>query len=189
MIYYVQRERGGLSLLCRMDLPRYGTDYERYLGSGIVQLSQIKQNPHPDPFYHLSPQCRKDRRRLEQQFRHEACKPWLKEYHLEAQISELVWEQRMITGQRELEGCEFPCLEFDEDAKIYITGGMALLETARSSRAWGLTQTFDRLEPQQRWWVLDFFRDGTSIPSTNINTPLEGCGCTSFKVLFYVVVY
>lgn len=145
-----------------MDLPRYGTDHERYLGSGIVQLSQIEQRPHPDPYYHLSSQCRKDRKRLEQQFRHEVCKPWLTEYHLEAQVSEPVWEHRMTTGQKELEGFVFPCLKFQEDARICITGGIALLDTARSSRAWGLAQAFDPLEPQQRWWVLDFFRDSTS---------------------------
>src|SRR5438045_3801995 len=101
-----------------MDLPGYGTDHERYLGSGIVQLSQIEQNPHPDPFYHLSPQCRKDRRRLEQQFRHEVCEPWLKEYHLEAQVSEHVWEHRITIGLREFHGFEFPWLQFQGDAKI-----------------------------------------------------------------------
>ena len=149
-----------MQLLWTMDYPEYGTDHERYLGSGIVQLSQIKQNPHPDPYHHLSPQCRRDRRELEQRFRHEVCKPWLKEYHLHAEVSSFVWEDIETEGWKMLEENKFPCLKLREGARICITGGIALLETARSSRAWGLAQTFDPLEPQQRWWVVDFFRDG-----------------------------
>ncbi|KAH8710277.1 hypothetical protein GQ44DRAFT_776643 [Phaeosphaeriaceae sp. PMI808] len=145
-----------------MEYLKKGADHERYIQSGIVQLSQIKRHPHPDPFYHLSPQCRRDRGYLEQQFRHEACKPWLKEYHLEAEIPVSTWDSRTITGWKRFEETSFPCLEFTEGTTICITGGIALLETARESRAWGLTQTFGLLEPQQRWWIVDFFRDDGS---------------------------
>jgi hypothetical protein len=169
-----------------MDSVGYGTDHERYLGSGIVHLSQIERHPHPDPFYHLSPQCRKDRTRLEQQFRHEVCKPWLKEYRLEAQISDSTWNHRTITDWREFDECEFPCLEFKQGAKLCITGGLALLEIARSSGAWGLAQMFDPLEPQQRWWVLDFFRDGTSTPQKRSVQPLGGSEYTGRQGLSYV---
>ncbi|KAK7178096.1 hypothetical protein PSPO01_15853 [Paraphaeosphaeria sporulosa] len=74
-----------------MNETRYGTDSERYFKSGIVQLSQLKQYPHPDPYFHLSPRCRKDQKQLEQRFRHEVCKPWLKENRLKA-VSRSGWE-------------------------------------------------------------------------------------------------
>lgn len=138
----------------------FGTDHERYLGSGIVQLSQIARYPHPDTFYHLSPECRNAQKKLEQQYRHEVCKPWLNEKHLRAEISRSVWESRTETGWRRLETKEFPCLRFRKEATICITRGIALLEIAWSSTAWGIAQTFGSLEPQDRWWVVDFFHDG-----------------------------
>ncbi|KAL5370677.1 hypothetical protein DPSP01_014722 [Paraphaeosphaeria sporulosa] len=143
-----------------MDETRYGTDSERYLKSGIVQLSQLKQHPHPDPYFHLSPRCRKDQKQLEQRFRHEVCKPWLKENRLKAEVSRSVWENATQRGSRWLDGTLFPCLEFEENAEIWITEGIAMLHIARSSSVWGLAETFDSLE--HRWWVLDFYCDGMS---------------------------
>jgi hypothetical protein len=139
----------------------YNTEHERYRGSGIIDLSQIDQYPHLDPFHHCSPEFRKERKRLEQQFRHEVCKPWLQEHHLKAQVSRLHWEDKTITGWKVLGGFKFPCFTFHHGAKIRIIERLALLEIARSSSAWGLAQVFDPLEPKQRWWVFDFFRDGT----------------------------
>jgi hypothetical protein len=144
-----------------MDKTQYGTVHELFRGSGIVDLSQIDQYPHPDPFHHCTPEFKKERKRLEQQFRHEACKPWLGDNHLKAHISALDWEGKTITGWKTLGGYEYPCLRFDGGVKICIIERLALLEVARSSSAWGLAQVFGPLEPQQRWWVLDFFRDGT----------------------------
>ncbi|KAF1952094.1 hypothetical protein CC80DRAFT_552846 [Byssothecium circinans] len=122
-----------------MDYPEFGTDHERYPGSGI-----------------------KDRRELEQRFRHEVCKPWLKEYHLQAEVSSLVWANIETEGWKTIGGYKFPCFILDGNARICITGGIALLEIARSSEAWGLVQTFGLLGPQRRWLVVDFFRDDGS---------------------------
>jgi hypothetical protein len=144
-----------------MNPTKYGTEHERFLGSGIVDLSQIDQYPHPDPFHHFTSEFRKERKRLEQQFRHEVSKPWLPEHHLKAQVSPLHWENKTITGWKVLEGYRYPCLMFNHGTKIHIIERLALLEIARASSVWGLAQVFDPLEPQQRWWVFDFFRDGT----------------------------
>ncbi|KAF9728532.1 hypothetical protein PMIN01_13360 [Paraphaeosphaeria minitans] len=143
-----------------MDETRYGTDSERYLKSGIVQLSQLKQHPHPDPYFHLSRRCREDQKQLEKLFRHEVCKPWLKENRLKAEVSRSVWENATQRGSRWLDGTLFPCLEFEENAEIYITEGIAMLHIARSSSVRGLAETFDSLE--HRWWVLDFYCDDGS---------------------------
>lgn len=145
-----------------MRAPEFGTDYERYLGSGIVQLSQLKRYPHPDPFYHLSSQCRKEQKQLNERFKHEICKPWLPENRLKAEISEVEWEKRMETGHKKLDGTIYPCFQFDSDTRISITEGISLLEIAWSSVAWGIQRTFDWQVPQQRWWVLDFLCDGES---------------------------
>ncbi|KAL5417046.1 hypothetical protein PMIN04_007920 [Paraphaeosphaeria minitans] len=139
---------------------RYGTDSKRFIESGIVQLSQLKQHPHPDPYFHLAPQCRKDQKQLEQRFRHEVCKPWLKENRLKAEVSRSVWEKATERGSKRLDGRLFPCLEFEANAEIYITEGIDMLHIARSPSVWGLAEIFDSLE--NRWWVLDFYCDDGS---------------------------
>jgi hypothetical protein len=151
-----------------MDVTDYGTIHERFVGSGIVDLSQIDQHPHPDPYHHWSPEFIKEGKRLEQQFRHEACEPSLPEHHLKAQVSDLAWKDRTTTGYKVLEGRRYPCFKFNHGTEIRIIEGFALLEIARSSIAWGLEKVFGSLEPQHRWWVFDFFRDGTLATGTAV---------------------
>lgn len=144
----------------KMEEAQYGTDSERYLGSGILKLSRVPRYPYADKSCHLSPRCQKEQAELEKEFKHNICRPWLKHRHLPAEISHATWIGRTVVGQRNLGGIEYPCIELGDQATICVSGNIALLEIARSADAQVLVQMFDELEPQERWWVFDFFCDG-----------------------------
>jgi hypothetical protein len=149
----------------KMQEPGYGTDHERYEESGIMKLSQIERHPDLNQ-YHLLPESKKAQNDLERQFSRELCKPWLKESRLKVEVSQSQWNDRVIIGSPQRLGeSYFPSLRFKEDSPLYINikEGVDLLEVVRSSRASGLAQRFDPLEPKERWWVVDFFIDGKDL--------------------------
>lgn len=133
---------------------KFGTDHERYLGPGIVFLSQIAATAHSD--YYL---CKKEQKEIESQFQRGACEPWLPESRLKAEISRSQWETKNIMGTERLGRYDLPKLWF-KDADIRIMGSVARLEAARSSGASVLKEMFNRLETEERWWVVDFFEHG-----------------------------
>jgi hypothetical protein len=148
-----------------MEKPGYSTDHELCEGSGIVKLSQIERHPELDQ-YHLLPESKRAQKFLEKHFRKEICKPWLKESRLKVEVSQSQWKDRVTIGSPQRLGeSSFPSLRFKENSPVYVNikEGVDLLEVVRSSKAWGLTQRFDALEPKERWWVVDFFINGKDL--------------------------
>jgi len=138
-----------------MQSSRFGTDHERYIGSGIVTLSQLPNASDDDLIVH-----KQEIRDLKKQFGHGTYKPWLKESRLKAEISQCHWKSRRIAEYQRLGEHDFPRLQFTEDTRISIVESMALLEVLRSSQTLHPEQSFDRLEGQ---WVVDFFCKGKTV--------------------------
>lgn len=137
---------------------RFGTVHERYLGSGIVQLSRLPQACYFDSNFHLSSQCRREKIQLEELFKRRACVPWLPAHRVRAETTEREWTNKTVESARRLDdGISYHCIHFREDTAITVTHGIAMLELIRSSEAAGVVRTFHPLELHQRWWVLDFF--------------------------------
>jgi hypothetical protein len=137
-----------------MSKSQFGTVHERYLGSGIMFLSQIEvTSPHESYL------CQKEQREIENQFRRGACKPWLPEYRLKAEISQSQWGTRDVMEEKRFGRYDLPKLWF-KDAGIRIVESVARLEAARSSAAAELKKVFNLLETEERWWVVDFFEHG-----------------------------
>lgn len=135
---------------------RFGTDHERYLGSGIVFLSQIVETSPDD--YSL---CKREQKEIESQFQRGACKLWLPEFHLKAEIPKSQWETRDILEEKRLECYDLPKLSFqDADIRIVERESVARLEAVKSSGAKKLKKMFNLLETEERWWVVDFFKHG-----------------------------
>jgi hypothetical protein len=128
------------------------TVHERYLGTGIVQISQLKSHHPSDPWYYISRSCRLRQNNLTELFKHVPCKPYLPENHITAQISGAQWNARASGGEVQLDdGRTYLCVRFRDDARITILNGISRLEAARSSMERGFVQ---------RWWVVDFLSDG-----------------------------
>jgi hypothetical protein len=143
---------------CRaMSETHYGTDHERYLGAGIVSLSQIAETSRYDK--HL---CEKERKEIDGQFQRGACQPWPPEGRLKAEVSRSHWEARIVMDTKRLENYDFPKLRFSSDDVVTIMGSVARLEAVRASSASGLVNMFNRLDTQERCWVVDLFEQGTS---------------------------
>jgi hypothetical protein len=145
-----------------MEGPGCGTDHERYITSCIVKLCQIEVHPKFNN-YHLFPEFKKDQKKLKQQFSIAPCKPWLNENHLKVEVSQSQLKDSVIIGRQKLGKVDLPCLRFNEDSPLYITEGVELLEIGRSSEAEVLVERLGLLEPKERWWVVDFFRDGKDL--------------------------
>jgi hypothetical protein len=146
----------------KMGEPGFGTNYVRYFTSGIVKLCQIERHPELNNS-HLFPEFKKAQKKLEQQFTIEPCKPWLNENRLKVEVSQSQWQGSEIIGRQKLGEVDFPILRFSENSPLYITEGVELLEVGRSSKAKDLVERFRLLEPKDRWWVVDFFRDGKDL--------------------------
>jgi hypothetical protein len=139
----------------------YGTDYELYLGTGIVKISQLKPHHNPDPLYSESRICRLKKERLEDIFKHKICKPWLPENHIIAEITRAQWENKVTTEFKELkDGKVYPHYQFQGDSMISILKGVSRAEVTRTSMASGIMHTFGPQEPSERWWVVDFLQGG-----------------------------
>ncbi|KAH8620995.1 hypothetical protein IG631_24353 [Alternaria alternata] len=137
-----------------MPSTRFGTDHERYIGSGIVALSQLPRASEDDLIIHA-----KELKERKRRFRPGMCKPWQKENHLKAELSHRHWKNRHIGKSQRLDGHDFPELQFREDADIRIIENMALLQVVRSSKA---SRWEQRISNGGRQWVVDFFRkDGS----------------------------
>jgi DNA-directed RNA polymerase subunit H (RpoH/RPB5) len=150
---------------------RFGTDHERYLGSGIVFLSQIVETSPGDCSL-----CKREQREIESQFQRGACKPWLPEFHLKAEIPESQWETRDILEERRFERYDLPKLWFqDADIRIVEKKSVARYEAAKSSGASELKEMFNLLETEERWWVVDFFKHGKVIRVTRRRTEAAFC--------------
>jgi hypothetical protein len=147
-----------------MNAAGYNTIHERYVGSGIVKLSHLREHPHPDPFHHLDPDCINQQKQLKEAFRDRICEPWLPEHRLKAEMSVDALETCMIMDLKRLEDdIVYPCLQFASDANINIVEGIPFLMFARSLIDERMWRTFGTEDPDERWWVIDFFRDSKSL--------------------------
>jgi len=154
-----------------MSKPGFGTDHERYLGSGIVFLSQIRETSPDDCSL-----CKRQQKEIESQFQRGACKSWIPGFHLEAEILQSQWETREILEQIRLERYDLPKLWFqDADIRIVEKESVARYEAAKSSSAPELRNMFRRLETEERWWVVDFFTHGKAIRETRRRTQVAFC--------------
>jgi len=140
-----------------MPSTRFATDHERYIGSGIVALSQLPRASEDDLIIHA-----KELKERKRRFRPGTCKPWQKENHLKAELSHRHWKNRHIGKSQRLDGHDFPELQFREDADIRIIENMALLQVVRSSKA---SRWEQRICNGKRQWVVDFFRKGKTVLS------------------------
>ncbi|KAH8622857.1 hypothetical protein IG631_22606 [Alternaria alternata] len=154
-----------------MSESQFGTDHERYLGSGIVFLSQIRETSPVDCFL-----LKREQREMESQFQRGACMPWLPEFHLKAEILESQWKTREILIERRLGRYDLPELWFqDADIRIVEKESVARYEAAKSSGDPKLRHMFRRLETEERWWVVDFFRHGKALQETRRRTEVAFC--------------
>jgi len=135
----------------------FDTPYERYIGTGIVLLSQLDPHYCKDSFYYESRACKLKQKNLEARFKNETCKPWLPKNRITAEISQHQWEAKLVQRHLILEdGREYPVFMFEDDAVITIIDGVSRLGVARSSTAAGCLKTFDGQGLKSRWWVVDF---------------------------------
>jgi hypothetical protein len=138
----------------------YNTIHEQYVGSGILKLSQLSENPYPDPYYRFDPHCVSELNRLKETFKHRTCKPWLPEHRLYAKVSIETWKSRKTVDSERLEdNIVYPWLLFEPDAAINIFRGIPFLMFARSTSDEQMWKTFATKDPDERWWVVDFFQD------------------------------
>jgi len=138
-----------------MSATHYGTDHGRYLGSGIVFLSQITETSRYDSYL-----CEKERKEIENQFQRGAGQPWAPESRLKAELSRSHWDARIVGETRRLRSHDFSVLHFSPDAVLSIMGSVARLEALKSSNASGLMNVFNLLNTRERWWVVDLFWKG-----------------------------
>src|SRR5438045_3044163 len=116
----------------------FGTPYERYIGTGIVLLSQLDPHHCINPYYYTSKNCQLKQENLQAHFITETCKPWLPKNHITAGISKHRWDAKSVQRHLTLEdGREYPVFEFEDEAVITIIDGVSRLAVARSSTAAG----------------------------------------------------
>ncbi|KAL6171639.1 hypothetical protein ACJQWK_02648 [Exserohilum turcicum] len=147
----------------------YRTEHQRYLGEGIVFLSQFADIDPNDICL-----CRDEQKKIENRLKKGACKPWLQENRLKAEIQMSQWKKRDAKEKEWLGGCMFPRLSF-KDADIHIMGSVALLEVLRTSDAPKLKKLFDLLQTEERWWVVDFFEHGMNTEETKTSAGFNPC--------------
>lgn len=163
-----------------MDECGYGATSERYLGRGVVQLSQVGQHGYAEPLYHLSPPFPKQQQELVERFKHEVCKPWLRENRLEATIALSDWQSRREMGKHEYGEVSFSRWVFREGA-ISVIGPIAMWQVAKSSNVRGFKKHFGPVTPQQRWWVLELYQHGKSVGCMQRRGFLPPGPCASFS--------
>jgi len=135
-----------------MDSTQFVTDHARYLGFGIIALSELPEASEDDLIIHA-----KEVDELERRLEPRTWKPWQKKGHLKAEISLRHWENRSIGKEHRLDGRDYPELRFGEDADIRMLESMALLQAVRSSKT---SRWEQRINNHERRWVVDFFCKG-----------------------------
>jgi hypothetical protein len=134
---------------------RFGTDPERYLGSGIIALSQLPEPSEDDLIIHA-----KELKELARRLEPRTWKPWQKKSHFKAEISRRYWKNRNIGKEQRLDGRDYPELRFGEDADIRMIESMAMLQAVRSSKA---SRWEQRINNHERRWVVDVFCKGKTV--------------------------
>ncbi|RAR15460.1 hypothetical protein DDE83_001101 [Stemphylium lycopersici] len=138
-----------------MPSTQFSTIHNRYLGHGIVALSQLPKASEDDLVIH-----KKELKELEGRLKRQTWKPWQKESHLKAEISCRYWNDESVGEKKRLDGVDFPQLQFREGADIRMIESMALLEVIRSSKS---SRYELRINNHERRCVVEFLRkDGSN---------------------------
>ncbi|RYN61333.1 hypothetical protein AA0119_g13263 [Alternaria tenuissima] len=138
-----------------MPSTQFSTIHDRYLGHGIVALSQLPKASEDDLVIH-----KKELKELKGRLEGQTWKPWQKESHLKAEISCRYWNDESVGEKKRLDGVDFPQLQFREGADIRMIESMALLEVIRSSES---SRYERRINNHERRCVVEFLRkDGSN---------------------------
>jgi hypothetical protein len=139
------------------------TSYERFLGTGIVWLSQLDLKHTEDPYRSATNDCQKRVEMLEATFKDGTqCTPWFPKNHIVVEISKHQWEKKK-ESEFEVENVgKYPLYEFQREAVLNIQDGVARVIVGLSSEAVGCVKTF---RDGPRWWVVDFLECGKSLPT------------------------
>ncbi|PVH90898.1 hypothetical protein DM02DRAFT_395644 [Periconia macrospinosa] len=152
---------------------RYGTIYERYLGTAVAVLSHLRgHQKHPVAYLRKANGINgldKRKKDLESLLEHQKCEPWRPENHMTVEISNNQWENRSVLRTLQLEDgrsyevVEFPKMEEERrTAHLNVLNGVARFEVA-SSDFKPIVDFFARYELQP-WWVADFFAHSDEAP-------------------------
>jgi hypothetical protein len=129
-----------------MPSTQFSTIHDRYLGHGIVALSQLPKASEDDLVIH-----KKELKKLEGRLKRQTWRPWQNESRLKAEISCRYWNDKSVGEMKRLNGVDFPQLQFREGADIRMIESMALLEVIRSSNN------------HERRCVVEFLRKGNIV--------------------------
>ena len=134
----------------------------RFLQSGIICLSDLQDNPHPDPFHTWCPLCVRASKRLRPSLPHKTISPWLLENRLRAEVFYSSWKDRKLLQPKRLgDGKLYDCLRLPE---LFITSGTPVLHILRSLRGKKkkLRRLYGKHDFRTPWIVVDFYLDGQS---------------------------
>ncbi|KAF3031201.1 hypothetical protein E8E12_000199 [Didymella heteroderae] len=158
----------------RMD----AAESDRPFVRSIIRLSDLKNNPHPDPFHVWCPLCIAATKQLKKQLNRflspTTLAEWLLKNPLKGEVSPSSWSKRAILQlrssqyglQRRPTGDDKPykaydCLRLPE---LHITSGIPSLNFLRSLGEGKLVKLFRKDEIKTPWIVVDVYLDGM-IPS------------------------
>jgi hypothetical protein len=140
------------------DSTKFGTDYERYLISGIVYLHNLADGSAQ---HRLSPSFRREQRAIGKRLAREKWDPTLTRNRLTARITTNAWLSIARRPNVPLQdGREYPVLVVPEDAEILIDEGAALLAVLRSRVPAYSCEPWGNQMSSAAWCVVDFLVDG-----------------------------
>lgn len=132
----------------------------KFLGSSVVRVSDLEENPHPDRFHAWCPLCFKKQKELQGtvKFSEEAPEQTLLQYRLKAAVSAASWGDREL---KELVPCGGEFRERWQVQNFCITEGIPFLNLIKSLSIRKKRLLYPLLKP---WILVDFYEHGELFP-------------------------